>query len=76
MYFYYNKSYAIMQSNTTLQATRYLIPAADVKCLQAVTWLVARGNKDKINTHTKKIKEDSLHGNDNDAEDSGSACRP
>ncbi len=76
MYFYYNKSYAIMQSNTTLQAARYLNPAAAAKCLQAATWLIARGNKDKINTHTKKIKEDSSHGNDNDAEDSGSACRP
>ena len=37
-----------VQSNTPLQATGYLTLAAVAKCLQAATWLVARGNKVKI----------------------------
>ena len=35
------------KSNTPLQATGYLTLAAVAKCLQAATWLVARGNKNR-----------------------------
>ena len=37
-----------MESKTPLQATGYLTLAAVAKCLQAATWLVARGNKNRI----------------------------